>query len=279
MWVGELAKLAGVTIRTLHHYDKIGLLQPSSVTDAGYRDYTEADLATLQQILFFRELGFPLDVIRQIMQSPAYDREHALQAQREVLVRKRERLDGLIALIDQTMKGERKVSFDAFDASRIEEVRQKYAEEARERWGGTDAHAEYEEKAAGRTAAEEQETAAAGEAILRESVENRSLDPGSAAAQALVAKWQDFISANYYTCSKETLAGLGQMYTADERFMQNLDRHGDGTAAFMAAAIEVYAGQHSKKTAGTWRSFGLTAGSAACSGQVPYGPFSVRGWE
>lgn len=240
MRVGELAKLAGVSIRTLHHYDKIGLLQPSRVTEAGYRDYSESDLETLQQILFFRELDFPLGTIRQIMQSPAYDRERALQVQKDVLIRKRERLDGLIALIDQTMEGEGKVSFEAFDTSRIEEVRHKYAEEAKERWGGTEVYAEYEKRAAARTAAEEQETAAACAAILREFGEKRSLDPGSAAAQALVAKWQDFISANYYSCPKEVLAGLGQMYTADERFTQNLDRNGDGTAAFMAAAIEVY---------------------------------------
>ena len=130
MKISEVAKLTGVTVRTLHYYDEIGLLKPDGVTEAGYRVYSDADLELLQQILFFRELDFPLEDIRRIMQNPAYDREDALRKQKELLLQKRGRLDRLIALVDSTLKGERDMSFRQFDATDIVETRRWYAEEA-----------------------------------------------------------------------------------------------------------------------------------------------------
>ena len=110
MKVSDVAKLTGVTVRTLHYYDEIGLLPPSEVTSSGYRVYNDADLEVLQQILFFRELDFSLEEIRGIMQNPAYEKETALQNQKALLVQKRDRLDRLIALVDNTLKGERDMS-------------------------------------------------------------------------------------------------------------------------------------------------------------------------
>ena len=240
MKISEVAKLTGVTVRTLHYYDEIGLLKPGQVTEAGYRVYDESDLAVLQQILFFRELDFPLEDIRKIMQHPAYEQESALRKQKELLMQKRSRLDGLIALVDKTLKGEHDMSFRQFDTTQIEETRKKYAEEAKQRWGATAAYAEYEKKASHRSDAQQKMLEGEGAFILSEFGRNRFLAPDSAEAQTLVKRWQEYITAHYYTCTKEILSCLGQMYIGDERFTQNIDEYGAGTAAFMAEAIAVY---------------------------------------
>ena len=240
MKISEVAKLTGVTVRTLHYYDEIGLLKPGQVTEAGYRVYDESDLAVLQQILFFRELDFPLEDIRKIMQHPAYEQESALRKQKELLMQKRSRLDGLIALVDKTLKGEHDMSFRQFDATQIEETRKKYAEEAKQRWGAMAAYAEYEKKASHRSDAQQKMLEGEGALILSEFGRNRFLAPDSAEAQTLVKRWQEYITAHYYTCTKEILSCLGQMYIGDERFTQNIDEYGAGTAAFMAEAIAVY---------------------------------------
>lgn len=126
MKISDVAKLTGVTVRTLHYYDKIGLLKPGDVTEAGYRIYNESDLAVLQQILFFRELDFSLEDIRKIMQNPAYDKENALQKQKELLLQKRNRLDGLLSLVDKILKGKQDMSFEQFDTTKIDETKKKF---------------------------------------------------------------------------------------------------------------------------------------------------------
>ena len=240
MNISRVAKLTGVTVRTLHYYDEIGLLKPSQVTEAGYRVYDDADLEVLQQILFFRELDFSLEDIRKIMQNPAYEKESALRKQRELLEQKRSRLDSLISLVDKTLKGERDMSFRQFDTTEIEATKKKYAEEARRRWGGTAAYAEYEKRTSRAGDAQQKMLDDEGAMLLREFGRNRSLAPDSPEAQALVKKWQDYITAHFYTCTKEILSCLGQMYVGDERFTQHIDGYGEGTAAFMSAAIEAY---------------------------------------
>lgn len=240
MRISDVAKLTGVTVRTLHYYDEIGLLKPGEVTDAGYRVYNDKDLEVLQQILFFRELDFPLEDIRRIMQNPAYEKESALRKQRELLLQKRSRIERLIALVDKTLKGERDMSFRQFDTTEIEETKKKYAAEAKRRWGATAAYAEYEKKTACASDAQQRMLDGEGAMILSEFGRNRSLAPDSAQAQALVKRWQDYITSGYYTCTKEILSCLGQMYVGDARFTQYIDQYGEGTAAFMAAAIEVY---------------------------------------
>ena len=117
MKISEVAKLSGITVRTLHYYDEIGLLKPNKITEAGYRVYSNEDLETLQQILFFRELDFQLNEIKEIMMNPNYDKNKALNKHKELLIEKRERLDGLINLIDKTIKGDNNMSFKEFDNS------------------------------------------------------------------------------------------------------------------------------------------------------------------
>ena len=240
MKINEAAKLAGVTVRTLQYYDKIGLLKPSTVTDAGYRLYSDADMGILQQILFFRELDFPLDEIKSIMSDPDYDQALALTRQKELLLKKRERIDGLIGLLDRTIKGEKNMSFKEFDASEIEAAKKKYANEVKERWGDTSAYEQYENKSASYGDKQWNMIEGQGGEILRRFGELRTADPAGAEAQAQVKAWQEHISANYYECTPQILAGLGLMYVGDERFTKYIDQFGEGTAAFMSKAIEMY---------------------------------------
>lgn len=243
MKINEVAKLTGLTVRTLHYYDEIGLLAPGEVTEAGYRLYGDRELEALQQILFFRELEFSLSDIREIMKNPHYNRVQTLSGQRELLMQKRQRLDRLIALVDKTIKGEENMSFKEFSMAEIEENKKKYSAEVKERWGGTAAYDQSEKRTGEYDSSRWEALSTEGDAILREFGENRHIAPESETAQALVRKWQKHISVNFYECTDEILSGLGQMYTADERFTQNLDRNGEGTADFMAAAIEIYCGK------------------------------------
>lgn len=240
MKIQEAAKTAGVSVRTLRYYDRIGLLKPQSVAENGYRVYGTAELERLQQILFFRELGFPLGEIREIMARPDYDRDEALRRQKALLILERDRLSAMIELAERTLKGERDMSFDAFDRSEIERTRAAYAREARERWGDTPAYRESERRMAGYDEGQRKGIDAGMEEIFRGFAALRGQEPGSEAVQAQVAAWQRFVTEHFYACTKEILAGLGQMYTADERFRVNLDRYGEGTAQLMADAIAVY---------------------------------------
>lgn len=240
MKINEAAKLTGVTIRTLHYYDQIGLLRPETLTQAGYRLYGEKDMERLSQILFFRELDFPLSQIKEMLDSPSFDRNEALRAQHELLTRKKERLERLIALTERRMEGEKEMSFQEFDKSEIERCREKYAREAGERWGHTEAWQESRKREESRSDGEWEEVMKESDSILQAFAESRELPPESEEVQALTARWQDFISASYYTCTDEILEGLGQMYTADERFTKSIDRFGEGTAEQMAKAIAYY---------------------------------------
>lgn len=147
MTVNEVSKLAGVSIRTLHYYDKIGLLHPSTVTEAGYRQYDDTALERLQQILLFRELEFPLKEIKEILDSDRFDKKKALEQQIELLTLKKEHLEDLISFAREIKdKGEKNMDFTVFDTAKIDA----YAREAKERWGKTDAYQEYERKSEGR---------------------------------------------------------------------------------------------------------------------------------
>ena len=146
--IHQMAERTGVTIRALRYYDKIGLLPPGAVSPAGYRLYGPAELERLQQILFFRELEFPLAEIKAILASPAYDRTAALTAQRALLRAKRDRLDGLLRLVEVALKGETtmEMAFTAFDRAGYEEKCRAYAREVKARWGDTAAWRENQER-------------------------------------------------------------------------------------------------------------------------------------
>lgn len=242
MHIKKFAKLTGVSVRTLHYYDEIGLLKPCAVDEQnGYRFYDESSLLRMQEILFYRELDFPLKEIIAILSSHDYDKQTVLKEQKRLLTLKKERLERLIAALDSAMKGE-KITMTAFDNSEFEAQRELYAKEAKEKWGGTAAYRESTEKTKSYTKEKWNEVNSGMDSILAEFAQckRNGSAPDSKEAQALVKKWQDFLTANYYNCTNEILSGLGEMYTADERFKANIDHHGDGTAEFMQAAIKAY---------------------------------------
>ena len=237
MTIHEVSRLAGISVRTLHHYDAIGLLPPTALTEAGYRLYDDTALARLQSILLFRELEFPLRDIRRILDDPGFDQKAALNDQIRLLELRQEQLGRLIALARETMnEGVTSMKFDAFDKT---ELRQ-YAAEVKQKWGNTKAYQEYSQRekdgATGDPAGLMQCFAALGEL--------KQLNPADPQVQAAVRALQQFITDNFYTCTPEILAGLGQMYTADDRFRCRIDQAGgEGTAAFAAQAIRIYCGQ------------------------------------
>ncbi len=237
MQIKEFAEFTGVSVRTLHYYDEIGLLKPAFVDRfTGYRYYDENSVIRMQEILFYRELDFSLKSIGEILSSPNYDKEKALKEQKHLLTLKKERLERLISAIDGAVKGENVMK--AFDNSEFE----KYKTEAKEKWGQTDAYKEHEEKTKGYSKEKWNSLAEDMNNIMAEfslCMKNGNT-PDSNEAQNLVKTLQNHITENYYQCTDQILAGLGQMYVADERFKNNIDKHADGTAEFVAEAIGIY---------------------------------------
>ncbi len=239
--VGDVARLANVTIRTLHHYDEIGLVVPER-SDSGYRIYGVPQIDRLQEVLFFRELGFSLKDITSIVGEPTYARESALIRQRKLLEAKTERLMAMLDAIDRAietdttgeiMNYEEKLEvFGDFDPA-------EYEDEAKERWGDSDAYkqsvkrtSQYTKDDWLRNKAEVSEIYAAFMNLMR-----AGIPPASDQAAEVVERHRAHISHWYYDCSKEIHAGLGQMYVADPRFTKNIDKHGEGLAAYMSDAI------------------------------------------
>lgn len=238
MSVHEVAELTGITVRTLHYYDEIGLLKPAKLTDAGYRLYDEGDLRRLQNILLFRELEFPLKKIKAILDAPDFDPYEAIAQQIRLLEMQKEHIEKLLNLArDIQRKGVKVMDFDVFDKSDIEA----YEAEVIERWGDTDAYQEYRQKEAARDKEDEDFLAEGMMKIFSELGELKEMSPEAEAVQKKVAELQRFISDHFYTCTKEILSGLGEMYVCDERFRKNIDQIGGaGTADFAHRAIAAY---------------------------------------
>ena len=239
--IKEFAELTGVSVRTLHYYDEIGLLKPSFVDEQnGYRFYDEASLERMQEILFYRELDFPLKNIAEILASPNYDKQKALAEQKRLLTLKKDRLERLIAALEQAEKGE--ITMSAFDNSEYETARQQYEDEAKQRWGDTDAYKQSQAKTAGYSKDKWNDVLTGLNGVFAEFAEcrNSGESAGSDTAQRLVKKLQDYITENFYHCTDDIFAGLGQMYICDERFKNNIDSHGEGTAEFVSEAIKIY---------------------------------------
>ena len=217
MTVKEVSRLTGVSVRTLQYYDQIGLLHPGTRTEAGYRLYDAATLETLQQILLFRELKFSLKEIAAILQR---------------------HLESLITLAENIRQtGGNAMDFTAFDTKKLDE----YAAKAKQQWGATAAYQEYETKNAHETTQAQQENARALMALVAAFGHMQTKDPADPAVQAQVQKLQAFITEHYYTCTKEILHSLGQMYGAGGEFTANINAAGGpGAAEFARKAIERY---------------------------------------
>ena len=239
--IKEFAGLTGVSVRTLHYYDEIGLLKPSFVDELnGYRFYDEASLERMQEILFYRELDFSLKSIAELLASPNYNKQKALAKQKQLLTLKKERLTRLIAALEQAEKGE--ITMSVFDNSEYETARQQYEDEAKQRFGETDAYKESQAKTGGYSKEKWNDVLGGMNGVFSEFAECKNCGDraDSHTAQRLVKKLQDYITANFYHCTDDILAGLGQMYVCDERFRNNIDKNGDGTAEFVSEAIGIY---------------------------------------
>lgn len=240
--VSQVAGIAGVSVRALHHYDEIGLLRPSGRSSAGYRLYSDADLARLQQVLCFRALELPLEEIARIMTDPDYDVGAALRVQRQMLGEKAVRLQALVDAVDAAIarleseepmqESEMKKMFDGFDPAQ-------YEAEAEQRWGDTDAYKESKRRAARYTKADWQEIKREGEAIFAAlaAVMAAGKPPDDPEATAAAEAHRQHIERWFYPCPPAMHRGLGRLYVDDPRFTANIDRAAPGLAEFAAAAF------------------------------------------
>ncbi|HUU61419.1 MAG TPA: MerR family transcriptional regulator [Acidimicrobiia bacterium] len=246
--IGALARLAGVTVRTLHHYHRIGLVVPEERTGGGYRLYGRSQVERLQEVLFFRELGFGLEEIRRIVDEPSYDRAAALARQRTLLVERAGHLQDLIEAVDGALDAEKRGTrmtneemlevFGDFDPSQ-------YEEEARQRWGDTEAYRESARRTSRYTKADWQQIGREGAEINAAflALMKAGTPAADPAATAVAERHRAYISKWFYECSPEIHAGLGAMYVTDPRFTASIDRAGPGLARYMSEAIAANAGR------------------------------------
>lgn len=237
--VSEAAAVFDISVRTLHYYDEIGLVPPSRVSEAGYRFYGAQALSRLSSVLFYREIGLSLDEIARVLKMPETDRVGALKAHRELLELKRNRLDSLIQTVDGLLEG-RIMKPKSYDE--INEMKNRYADEVRSRWGDTEEYRQSVEKDKNALPAQQLDAAGQADEIFAAFASLRDADASDERVQALVVRWQKHITDNYYECSDAVLSCLGEMYVADERFTENLDRFGKGTAKLMCDAIRFKTG-------------------------------------
>lgn len=244
--VSRVSALANVSIRTLHHYDEIGLVRPSMRSEGGYRLYSLADLQRLQQVLFFRELDFPLDEIKQMLDEPGFDRKNALKQQAAQLEARLHRITVVLNAVKETisnLEGNQEMSaesmFKGFDQTQ-------YEEETEQRWGNTDAYRISKTRTASYTPQQWEQLKSESDAIyVRLALAmNAGVKADSDAAVALAEEHRLSIDKWFYPCSHEMHRGLGDMYVADPRFTKNIDRYGAGVSAFLREAIFANAARH-----------------------------------
>ena len=236
--VNEIAQLAHVSVRTLHHYDAIGLLKPTEVTEAGYRLYDDAALERLYLILLFRELEFPLKEIQGILDAPDFDRNRILEQQVELLKAKANHLQTLIHLANGIkLIGVKYLEFNSWDPKKIDE----YQAQAETLYGKSEAWQEYTQKAKSRTKEQNKNINDKVMDFFVELGRIKHLSPDSMEAQTWVKELQTFFTENFYTCTPQILKGLGEMYAGGGSMTENIDAAGGkGTGAFALEAIKVY---------------------------------------
>lgn len=240
--VGQVAELAGVTIRTLHHYDQIGLLKPSGRSHAAYRRYEDSDLERLQQILFYRELGFSLEGIAKILDEPGSDAVAHLRRQHELLLERIARLQMMVTAIEKEMEV-KQMGIQLTPEERFEVWGDfnpdDHAEEAEERWGDTDAYKESQRRVAGYTKKDWLAIKAEAEAIHSRLIEAmRSGEPADGdIAMGLAEEHRQHMSRWFYECGHDMHKGLGEMYVQDPRFKATYEEMAEGLAEYLSRAV------------------------------------------
>ncbi|MFE9607783.1 MerR family transcriptional regulator [Streptomyces sp. NPDC006012] len=247
--VGQVAGFTGVTVRTLHHYDEIGLLVPGGRSQAGHRRYSDTDLDRLQQILFYRELGFPLDGVAALLDDPDADPRAHLRRQHELLTARIEKLQQMAAAVENAMEARRmginltpQERFEVFGDNDPEQ----YAEETEARWGNTEAYAESQRRAARYTKEDWKRMQAESDDWSERYVAlvDAGADPVGEPAMDLAEEHRGHISAWFYECPYAMHRCLGEMYVADERFKAFYDSMRPGMAEHLSAAIDANATRH-----------------------------------
>lgn len=238
MTISEVTQLTGVSHRTLHYYDEIGLLRPTQTTEAGYRLYDREALIRLQHILLFRELGFPLKDIHKLLEAPDFDRAQALEQHLQLLMLKKQHLENLIDLTKGLcIVGTKNLNFSAFDTHQIDE----YAARAKALYGKTDAYKEYEQRFLTKGPDAQHDISESFMDIFRLFGAHLGEAPDSPDVQALVNHLQDFISEHFYTCTDQILASFADLYDGGGSFTKNIDQTGGaGTASLAAQAIRCF---------------------------------------
>jgi DNA-binding transcriptional MerR regulator len=246
MNVGEVAALAGVTVRTLHHYDRIGLLSPSERTAAGYRQYAPADLDRLHQVLLYRELGFPLEEVATLLDDPSADPEAHLRRQHRLLRDRLERTSAMVAAVEKEMEA-RAMGISLSPEERFEVFGDndpaQYDAEVGERWGETDAYAQSKRKTAAYSKEDWLRIKTEGEDVERRFAEALQSDVPADSPQAMdiAEEHRQQITRNFYDCPPEMHAGLGRMYVQDERFTAHYEQRAPGLAQYVSTAVQANA--------------------------------------
>lgn len=249
--VQQLGTLAGISTRTLHYYDEIGLLRPSRVKSNGYRYYEEEELLRLQQILFFRELEFPLEEIKAIMGSPKFDMNAALRDQKKLIELKKTRLDNLIKTIDKTLKKITKntpMNDDELYGSFTKEEMEKYSAEAKERWSHTDAWKQSQErvKKMGKDGLKKALDESSAITLSIADCMKAGLPASDSKTQKHIAEHYNWLR-NFYEPGLEMYRGLGEMYVADKRFTKTYEDIAPGLAVYMRDAMITFADNGGEK--------------------------------
>ena len=236
--VTEIAQLAHISVRTLHHYDAIGLLKPTVLTEAGYRLYDDTALERLYLILLFRELEFPLKDIQAILDAPDFDRNRILAQQVEMLKAKAAHLQNLIHLANGIkLTGVKNLKFKNWDPKKIDE----YSAQAEILYGKTEAWQEYRQKDKGRSKEQEQALGDGIMALFTKLGTMKKLSPDSPEVQAWVQQLQSYITEHFYNCTPQILQGLGEMYAGGGSMTENIDAAGGkGTGEFARQAIRIF---------------------------------------
>ncbi|MEJ8544052.1 MerR family transcriptional regulator [Brevibacillus borstelensis] len=247
--VQKLGQLAGVSTRTLRYYDEIGILKPARINSSGYRIYGQAEVDRLQQILFYRELGITLDVIKEIVTSPSFSQAQALKEHREQLLDRRKQLDLLIKNVEKTiasMEGRTTMTdrekFEGFKQKLIDDNEQAYGEEIRRKYGNetVDKSNQKLKNMSQEEFAEVKRLESEVASTLAEA--HKTGDPGSALAQKAADLHKQWLLYSWSKYSPEAHANLSQMYVDDERFRAYYDEKQPGTAEFLRDAIHIYTG-------------------------------------
>ncbi|MFF4789995.1 MerR family transcriptional regulator [Streptomyces sp. NPDC001276] len=247
--VGQVAGFAGVTVRTLHHYDDIGLLVPGERSHAGHRRYGDADLDRLQQILFYRELGFPLEEVAALLDDPEADPGVHLRRRHELLTARIEKLKKMAAAVEKAMEA-RRMGIDLTPEERFEVFGdhdpEQYADEVRQRWGDTEAYRQSQRRTASYTKEDWKRLTEEQDAIHRRmaALLDAGAPAGSEAAMDVAEEHRRFISGSYYDCGHEMHTCLAQMYVADPRFTATYEKIRPGLAAYLREAILANAERH-----------------------------------